>query len=107
MKILKTLNTWAGRSNFSYCGSVKTGTIIQFGKAGEVFVSAAAYKKLIKNFCGKEVNIGTSRDNALAGSVGRWLQENITKTAIASYVGPILIEEGYAEKAVGAYIKFY
>ena len=41
------------------------------------------------------------------GSVGEWLQNNVTKTAIASYVGAILIHEGYAVKGKGAEIEFY
>jgi hypothetical protein len=45
------------------------------------------------------VDIGTSRTDPPRGSVGEWLQLNVSKRAIASYVGPILIAEGYAEKA--------
>ena len=53
------------------------------------------------------MNIGTSRDSAPKGSIGEWLQANVTKTAIASYVGPILINEGFAEKVEGPNIKVY
>jgi hypothetical protein len=53
---------------------------------------------MINFFSGNVVDIGTSRDIAPKGSLGEWLQENVTKTAIASYVGPILIKEGFAEK---------
>jgi hypothetical protein len=45
--------------------------------------------------------MGTSRDNPPTGSVGAWLQENVTKTAIASYVGPILLSEGLASRVPG------
>ena len=31
-------------------------------------------------------------------SVGKWLQDKVTRTAMASYVAPILVEEGYAEQ---------
>ena len=31
-------------------------------------------------------------------SVGKWLQDNVTRTAIASYVAPILVEERYAKQ---------
>jgi len=47
----------------------------------------------------------TSRTDPPRGSLGEWLMSNITKTAIASYVGAILTHEGYAEKR-GSYIKF-
>jgi hypothetical protein len=30
--------------------------------------------------------------------MGDWLQQNVSRTAIASYVGAILIDEGYATK---------
>jgi hypothetical protein len=35
------------------------------------------------------------------------LQDNVIKTAIASYVWSILIREGHAKKADGPYMKFY
>jgi hypothetical protein len=41
--------------------------------------------------------VGTSRDCPPAGSVGEWLQENVTKLAIASYLAPILVHRGDAE----------
>ena len=96
---MKKLNTWAGRSDFKYEGSIPKGTTIYFGTVNSVEVSAIKYQELINHFRGLSVNIGTSRTDAPIGSVGAWLQENVTKTAIASYVGAILIEEGFAEKS--------
>jgi hypothetical protein len=96
---MKELKTWAGRSKFSYTGSVETGTKITFGRKHSLqFVSAKNYRTLLKHFSRNTASIGTSRDNAPKGSVGEWLQKNVAKIAIASYVGPILIHEGYAEK---------
>ncbi len=103
---MRTLPTWAGRSEFNYTGSVAQGTVITFGRGYSVPVSADEYAALLEHFRGKRANIGTSRTDAPPGSVGEWLQENVTPTAIASYVGPILVEEGYAEHAGGAYIRF-
>lgn len=99
-KKMHKLKTWAGRSEFKYTGSIKDGTEIYYGKKYKykVKVSSANYSALIKKFSGSTVNIGTSRDVPPSGSVGEWLQKNVTKTAIASYVGPILISDGYAEK---------
>lgn len=102
----ENLETWAGKSSFSYTGSVKSGTIITYGSGFSLSVSADQYTKLLNYFEGRTINIGTSRTNPPRGSVGEWLQANVTKTAIASYVGPILISEGYAEKAGGPYIRF-
>ena len=87
------LNTWADRSDFKYEGSISKGTTIYFGTEKSAEVSATKYQQLLNHFRGLSVNIGTSRTNAPIGSVGTWLQENVTKTAIASYVGAILIEE--------------
>jgi len=92
------LLTWAGKSSFEYSGSVKDGTTIVYGKGFSVKVSPSDYSRLISLFTGSTVEIGTSRTNPPAGSLGNWLRSNVIKTAIACYVGPILINEGYAEK---------
>lgn len=101
------LPTWTGRSSFKYTGSVSNGTVITYGSGFKVTVSAADYSALIKNFSGSTVDIGTSRGTARPRSLGDWLQRNITKTAIASYVGPILINEGYAVKIGRSQIWIY
>jgi hypothetical protein len=97
---MKELPTWARGSRFGYTGSVKQGTKIRYGKdlAYSITVSADQYAGLLNHFRGRTVNIGTTRTGPPPGSVGEWLQANVTKVAIASYVGRILIEEGYAEK---------
>ena len=92
------LPTWAKKSRFQYTGTVQTGTTITYGKGFRVKISGSDYSRLISFFSGSTVEIGTSRTNPPNGSLGKWLQSNVTKTAIASYVGPILINEGYAEK---------
>lgn len=56
---------------------------------------------LLNHFRGRRVKIGTSRNNRPAVSIGSWLHLNGIKTAIASYIGPILLHEGYAERGVG------
>jgi hypothetical protein len=43
---------------------------------------------------------------APANSVGAWLQGHVTQTALASYVGPILIRHGFARQD-GSDIEFY
>lgn len=54
---------------------------------------------MLNYFRGHTVDIGTSRNTPPESSVGGWLQVNITQTAMASYVGAILIYEGYAIRA--------
>ncbi|MDR6564455.1 MULTISPECIES: hypothetical protein [unclassified Arcicella] len=97
-KATKRLPTWGGKSTFEYDGSVENGTKINFGSKNIAFVSNEQYQMLLNTFLGKTVCIGTSRTSTPSGSLGEWLINNITKTAIASYVGAILVEEGYASK---------
>jgi len=94
------LSTWRGRSKFKYSGSVSTGTVIRCGKEfrWEARMSEEQWERLLSHFRGRMVSIGTSRTDPPPDSVGEWLQEHVTKTAIASYVGPILIHEGYASR---------
>lgn len=96
-------------SEVKYSGSVKEGTTISYGSGYGYSqqISAQQYASLLNHFNGQIVNIGTSRTNPPSGSVGEWLMQNVTRTAMASYVGPILIEEGYAEKVGGAFIRFF
>jgi len=91
-----TLRTWGGRSSFEYSGSVFTGTEIRYGKGSTISVTRDQYAGLLRHFGSRTVSIGTSRTNPPPGSVGEWLQKHVTRTAIASYVGPILVHEGYA-----------
>jgi hypothetical protein len=95
---MKKLSTWAGRSEFEYDESVATGTTIYYGSNSSTLVSADQYSALLQRFIGQAPNIGTSRDQAPKGSMGDWLQQNATRTAIALYVGVILIDDEYATK---------
>jgi len=105
---LQTEPTWGGRTRFRYAGSVKEGTTIIYGKKhNSITVSSQDYERLLSHFRGRVVDIGTSRDKPPAGSVGEWLQKNVTKTAIASYVGAILIVEGYAKRVNSSLIHFF
>jgi len=105
---IRTLPTWAGRSEFRYDGSVKEGVTIKYGNGFSYTqkISAQQFRNLLDYFRERTVNIGTSRTTPPPGSIGEWLQVNITKIAMASYVGPILINENYATKVEGPIIKF-
>jgi len=61
---MPVLSTWAGKSKFSFEGSVNKGTKITFGNGYSVFVSKEQYVNLINAFQGRTVNIGTLRDSA-------------------------------------------
>ena len=90
--------TWGKRSSFDYFGSIKTGTEIKFGEGRVITVTAQQYAALRKHFLNQVVAVGTSRTEPAKGSLGEWLKNNVTKLAIASYVAPILVLEGYAER---------
>jgi len=99
---MKKLDTLAKKSRFSYDGSVADGIKIYFGSGNKIIISSRQCSELLNRFRGKSVNIGTSRTEPPIGSIGKWMQENVTKTAIASYVGQILIHEGFATKRDGS-----
>jgi hypothetical protein len=92
------MKTWGGRSEFSYTGSVDTGTEIIYGRGWKARVSAQNYAALRKHFLDRIVPAGTSRTEPPKGSLGEWLQVNVTRAAIACYVASILVNEGYAER---------
>ena len=77
---------------------MKEGTIIFYGSGYSKFLTAAIYEKMLRHFIGRIVDCGTSRTNPQKGSLGEWLTENVSKTALASYVGAILVREGYSVK---------
>ena len=93
---IKKLDTWAGRSKFLFKGSVEQGVIIYFGNGHRKKVSPGQFAQMLERFAGCSVKVGTSRTNPPCDSLGKWLMTNVTKTAIAPYVAPILIAEGLA-----------
>ena len=90
--------TWGGRSQFDYSGTVETGTDIVYGQGWKVWVSAQEYNALRRHCLSRIVPVGTSFTDPPSDSLGAWLQANVTRTAIALYVAPILVLEGYAER---------
>ena len=90
--------TWGKRSSFDYTGSIETGTEIKFGEGHVRTVTAQQYAALRKHFLNQVIAVGSSRTEPAKGSLGEWLKNNVTTTAIASYVAPILVREKYAER---------
>lgn len=62
--------------------------------------------QLLNHFKGRVVPIGTSRTMPPKHSVGEWLIKNKSKQAIASYIGAILVSEGYVEKVGRSELSF-
>jgi hypothetical protein len=103
---MPTLRTWAGRSSFSYTGSVRDGTEVRYGNGHRTVVTAEHYAHLLRHFAGRTVNIGSSRCGPPGGTLGEWVNEHIVARSLVSYLGPILVAEGHAQKAGGALIRF-
>jgi hypothetical protein len=109
MPITNTLNTWkGGPEQFQYEGSISTGTDIRYGTdfACKATITAVDYQPILRRFTGKEVQIGTSKDRPPSGSVGEWVKANINRSGLMSYIGPILVDEGYAMKPRSGWIRF-
>lgn len=90
------IQTWGGNSDFDYSGCVQTGTEIFFGTGQSEVISPQEWSLLRNQFIGQVVEIGTSRDRPPAGSIGEWFYANIKNQSLMSYVGVILVREGYA-----------
>ena len=106
MNETKISQTWAGKTEFNYSGSVTEGTTIPLYGAQRVLISSSNYESLLEHFRGCTVDLGTSF-NPPGGSIGEWLRSNVTRTKIASYVGAILIAEGFAERVGKFGIKIF
>lgn len=97
---MKRLKTWGKRTFFEYEDSDSSKINIYYGAdlKWKVELSKKDYEKLIKEFEGKTVPIGTSLDKPPMGSVGEWIIKNLKTSQIAYILGAILVEDGYATK---------
>ena len=104
---MPSIPTWMGHSKFTYSGCPKTGTRIMYGASGRFEITAHQYAELRSHFLGRSVPVRTSRTSPASGSLGAWLKQRITKTAIASYVASILVQEGHAKRVGNRNIKMF
>jgi hypothetical protein len=95
-----SLRTWGGRAPFQYEGSVRQGTKIYCGRdfRSVVRVTATQYSDMLRRFAGQEVSIGSNRTDPPDGSLGKWFRETYNQYSMTSYIGAILIAEGWAER---------
>jgi hypothetical protein len=94
------MKTIVKKKSFTYKSLSNGDKEIIFGTANTlVKLRKEQFTNLLDTFKGQTVTIGASRTNPTEGSLGEWLISHITKTAIASYIVPILLMEGHASLA--------
>ena len=103
----KVVRTFGGGAEFRCRGTTDTGTVIRYGKDElELVVTQADYSKIWERFRGRDVKVGTSQSPP-QDSLGAFLISEITHVGAASYVGQLLVEDGYAWKPRRGWISFY
>ncbi|WKC35673.1 hypothetical protein QYM18_14455 [Ectopseudomonas chengduensis] len=100
------LDTWGGRSEFDFVGSIKQGTIITYGSNNQITFTAQQYQAMLENFRGQTITVSPERNEPEHGSLEFWLRNNVTQTAIASYVAPILVNEGVVTRRADNRLQF-
>jgi hypothetical protein len=98
------LQSWSGRKSFRYEFSRSTLDVQIF--CGKKFsrkyrVDGACLRAVLLKFSGKDSPAGTNRTQPPPDSIGDWLRVHCKRGGIMSYLGPILIEEGYAKLGLG------
>jgi len=97
----KVLHTWSGKQSFRYEFDRSTLDVRIF--CGQEFsrtyqVEGQAVRAALLEFSGGETPAGTNRTHPPHASIGDWFRVNCKRGGIMSYLGPILIEEGYAKR---------
>ena len=98
------LNTWDENKNkkFMYVKTNSDSYILLYGKdfSNYIEITKLEIERIKTQFQGKSIKLSASRTPD-EGSFGHWLIDNITGgTVIASYLGPLLINEGFATKDI-------
>ena len=92
--------TWANRATFEYDGNIPTGTTIRYGEdlSYSQTVTADQWTALLAQFQGRSVELGTSFDAPPPNSIGEWWKNTFHAAPLMSYMGPILVLEGFAQR---------
>jgi hypothetical protein len=84
-----------------------SGYWLQFGNDNSgFFVPLTTLQTIALDFKDQKVAIGASRTSPPAGSLGEYLLENLSGTALASYVAPLIIYLGLAKGVGGHDLQF-
>lgn len=97
---MKELRTWSGANAFRYEGSVSTGITIHCGDgfSRTYRISHDAILDTLGRFSGKTTPVGCHRTAPPEGSIGDWLRVHHKRGGIMSYLGSILVQEGFARR---------
>ena len=90
------LKTWGGKeAEFEYSGSVKTGTVIRYGKHRvQETITAEEWEELLRKLRRLTVQLGISYRRATSGTVSDFLN----RPGLIPYVSAILEAEGYIRR---------
>lgn len=105
MGAARALAAWGKRGRFSYLGSAELGTKLLLGRNKEFTVRPEQYAALLDHFAGRDVAIGASR-NPPRDSLGAWLRSHVGGDVLVAYVGPVLVNEGLAERIGESELRF-
>lgn len=92
------LRTFSRGVDFKVCPTILGYQLHFGGSSGNATFSLATLQSLALDFAGKRVAIGASRTSPPEGSLGEYLQKNVSKTALSSYVAPLLVYLGLANR---------
>ena len=100
LRAMKTLFPWSGLREFRCEGSVPKGITFHTGVgfSHPYSLNATELHQILTEFSGREVKIGTHRTAPPDGSIGDWIKGRFKLGGIMSYLGVVLVEEGYAER---------
>lgn len=89
-------------TEFSYEGSVQTGSVITFEKAPKVSLTADFFQAIITEFRGRSIRGGFNMDDPPPDGFGKWVQDNSARLnnqsltpRHASFIAAILRHEKY------------
>jgi hypothetical protein len=95
------LPTWGGKQRFRYEFDRSTLDVRIFcgDNCSRIYqLDGASLREALVKFSGKESLAGTHRTEPPPDSIGDWLRVHCKRGGIMSYLGPLLIHEGYAKR---------
>lgn len=101
--------TVGGRKTFQVEGDVESGARIRVGASEQLLAfDRQFFERLLREFRGREVRIGSKFDDPGPGSLGEWIQKDRgVKMNPAVYVAGLLVRLGYAEYSRRGYVRFH